>query len=336
MTGTQTTFSFRALKRLVSIGQVLAAYGLAGSLRLRGDQLVGPCPLHGGDNPTAFRVHLGRGLWRCFTACGGGDVVELVRRVEDCDYAEAARHLARIAGDQALTSPAITGPASRRGETAPFRPFRRRIPLDPRADFLQGRKDIDVATAARFEAGRTDRSTFLRGTVAVRLHDLDGRPLGYCGRRLDPDEIARWGKWRFPAGFPKAETLFNAHRALTARRGGLVVVECPWAVMRLAQAGIDGAVALLGTALSDAQAAWLAAAPAVLLMLDGDRAGRRAAATVAARLAGATTVAVHHLPDGCEPEDLDDRQLAAAVAGHDLIFLNQYCSSRAPSIGETT
>ena len=43
--------------------------------------------------PTAFRVHLTRGMWRCFTACGGGDTVDLIRCIENCSYAEAARYL---------------------------------------------------------------------------------------------------------------------------------------------------------------------------------------------------------------------------------------------------
>ena len=71
------------LKKQVGIGRVLEAYNLCRRLKHHGDQLVGPCPLHGGDNPTAFRVHLTRGLWNCFTACAGGDIVDLIRVIED-------------------------------------------------------------------------------------------------------------------------------------------------------------------------------------------------------------------------------------------------------------
>ena len=71
-------YGLRRLKARVPIAQVLAAHGLLDTLRPCGnDALTGPCPLHGGDNPTAFRVQLARGLWHCFTACGGGDTVEL-------------------------------------------------------------------------------------------------------------------------------------------------------------------------------------------------------------------------------------------------------------------
>jgi hypothetical protein len=42
------------LKRTVSIETVLNAEGLVTSLKRRGQRLVGPCPVHGGDNPHAF------------------------------------------------------------------------------------------------------------------------------------------------------------------------------------------------------------------------------------------------------------------------------------------
>ena len=149
--------------------------------------------------------------------------------------------------------------------------------------------------------------------VAVRLHDLVGRPLGYCGRRLDPKEIALWGKWRFPKNFPKSDCLFSAHRAYPFRQGGLVVVECPWAAMRLSQAGIPGTVALLGTHMSEVQAAWLAKARSILLLLDGDAAGHEATDRLKATLSRRTRVRTYRLPDGLEPEDLVDDELRRIV-----------------------
>ena len=77
--------AFSDLKRSVSIATVLTAEGLATSLKRRGQRLVGPCPVHGGDNPQAFVVDLDRDLWYCFTRCqGGGDVVELAHTLWSC------------------------------------------------------------------------------------------------------------------------------------------------------------------------------------------------------------------------------------------------------------
>jgi DNA primase len=312
------------LKKQVGIGRVLEAYGLCTRLKHHGDQLIGPCPLHGGDNPTAFRAHLTRGIYNCFTACGGGDTVELICNLEKCTKASAARIIRHL-----IATPPMSGPlgtdSQRYGATTTrtFRPFRRKIPLNPRLPFLQNIKGISVDTAIQFETGLADpKSSFLRGAVAVRLHDIKGHPIGYCARRLEPDAISRWGKWRFPTGLPKGQLLYNAHRALAARHRGIVLVECPWAAMRLTQAATSGVVALLGTTITETQLAWLASAPAVLLLMDADQPGRKAAKTIAQALNRHTTALIHHLPPDKEPEDLEDANLLSLVANAIPFSLN--------------
>jgi DNA primase len=312
-------FDFKYLKTKVGIDQVLAAYGLATKLRRRNHLLYGPCPLHGGDNPTAFHVHLKRGLWRCFTACGGGDIVDLIRSIEKCSFAEAAHHLNRLMGYVKPSSDSLfyTSPQP---NNCTFSPFVYHIPLKPSVPFLQDIKKISVSTALRYEAGTTNKGSFLRGTVAVRLHDLSGQPLGYCGRYLDHKSIIRWGKWRFPKNFPKKNVLYNAHRALCSRKQGVIVVECPWAVMRLAQAGVNSAVALLGTTISPAQISWISKAPKVLLLLDGDQSGKKAVSAIANILRHNTNIFIHSLPNDMEPEDLSDKQLVSVVSKYFNFF----------------
>jgi DNA primase len=304
-------YSFRYLKAKVGIGAILSHYRLDLHLKRHGDQLFGPCPLHGGDNKTAFRVNLGRGLWRCFTACGGGDQVDLIRKIEHCSYGEAARHLHRIATASQKTLRAIS-PSIPLSEQA-FTPFTQSLALKPRCHFLQNIKKILPSTAARFEAGTCRSSNFLKNMVAVRLHDINGNPLGYCGRRLDPNEVSRFGKWRFPKNFPKARILYNAHRAHRFQNQGIVIVECPWAVMRIAQAGFPHAVALLGTSLSQVQINWLSNAKFILLMLDGDPAGHTAAATIANNLGVAIKLLQYRLPENMEPEDLPEPYLRSLL-----------------------
>ena len=48
----------------------------------RGDQLRGPCPLHGSRSPRSrsFSAHLGRGVWRCFRCGASGNALELWAR----------------------------------------------------------------------------------------------------------------------------------------------------------------------------------------------------------------------------------------------------------------
>jgi DNA primase len=195
-----------------------------------------------------------------------------------------------------------------------FQPFRYQISLNPKTAFLQDKKRISINTARRFETGIADRSAFLKGTVAVRLHDFHGQPIGYCGRRLDQNQISAWGKWRFPRHLPKRRILYNAHRAFVYRKHGIILVECPWSAMRLSQAGRPNVVSLLGTSLSTIQADWLLAAPSVLLMLDGDDTGRKASKAIVEKLRGKTKTFVHQLRDGLDPDDLSDGELEVVVS----------------------
>jgi DNA primase len=308
-------FDFKALKSKIAIDQVLRAYGLDRWLHRKNDYLYGPCPLHRGDNITAFRVHLSRGVWHCFTGCGGGDIVELVRHIEKCSYAQVARILNRLI-ENAEPQPCFQPPLLTKRD---FRPYTQRLFLNPNVPFLQDHKKIFVHTAFTYEAGTSAKSAFLKDMVAVRLYDLTGSPLGYCGRRLDPLEIRKWGKWRFPPNFPKSTVLFNAHRAIPYIQKGIILVECPWAAMRFAQANVKNTVALLGTALSPIQIQWITKAPKVLLMLDGDPAGNKATEHIFAMLKGCLGVTVYRLPDGLEPEDLSDDKIKSIALHYSFL-----------------
>jgi DNA primase len=283
------------------------------AMRGRGHRLVGPCPVHRGDNPTAFVVDLRRQLWFCFSRChAGGDVVDLVRRMDHLGYRQTAVELARLAAiDPVSPDPTWAGVRAPPTPSA-FRPFTKRLHLDPHAPFLAA-KGIHAATAATFDAGQWHLPGFLRGCIGVRLHDVHGAPLGYAGRRLDPREARIYGKWKLPPALPKTTHLFNYHRVRDALADGVVVVECPWAVMRLHQLQLP-AVALLGTSLSPSQRELLAPAARVVLMLDGDAAGRTASRLLTDGLGGDTRARTCELPSGLDPDDLTDAQLAALAS----------------------
>ena len=293
---------FRCLKRSVTIEQVLASKGLLDRLRRRGAHLVGPCPIHHGDNPNAFTAHRQRNIWRCFTGCdAGGDVVELARRLEGGSYKAAAICLARLAGKATPEwRPRTPLPARPR----PFQPFTRLLPLDPTARFL-AHKGIRPEIARRFQVGAFYGHGMLAGCIAVRLFDPKGATLGYAGRRLEPEVARTRGKWKLPSGLPRNTLLYGYHHALHLLHHGVVLVECPWGVLRLAQLEIP-AVALLGTHLSPTQQGLLRDLPRVVILMDGDDAGRRAAATIRQGLHNAT---VCDLPDGLDPDDLEDKDL---------------------------
>lgn len=269
---------WRTFRSRVRIAQVLNALGRLHEFRVQGPRLIGPCPVHGGDNRHAFSVHRERNLWFCFTRCQrGGTVVDLVWLLSGRSWSRAARWLQQLA----MATPddpsweTLAAPVRDYQAPALFRPYTRRLGLDPAHPFF-GKIDLAPNTLRHFEAGAWYGRGLLEGTVAVRLHDPDGNPLGYAGRRLDPGQARDRGKWIWPPRYPKGDSLWNWHRIDPASPSGLVVVESPWSVMKLWQAGITNAVALCGVSASTKQRRRLARAQHILLVLDGDDVGRTA------------------------------------------------------------
>lgn len=308
---------FADLKRQVSIAAVLEDRGLLFRLTKRGPHLTGSCPVHQGDNPRAFVVNLEKNVWYCFTGCrSGGDVINLVMRLDHISHYQAACYLQRLR----LTPCHLKGYRSDSLRSPPeqtqrkFKSFTAKLPLQPKSPFLAA-KGILPSTADRFEAGACLYRGMLCGSVAIRLHDIQGRALGYAGRRLDPVRVHHSGKWVFPTAFPKKKVLYNYHRLCQKRVDTLVVTECPWGVMRLAQLDIP-AVALLGTRLFTLQQTLLKKFPNVVLMLDGDRAGRMAAKTIKDQLQSDIRISSIDLPEGNDPDDLDDATLIHLLDRH--------------------
>jgi DNA primase len=300
-------FTFKYLKARVSIAAVLQDKGLKTAFRKRGDQLVGPCPVHGGDNPNAFVISLSKNIWHCFTQCNaGGDVVELVRRLYNKTYPQTAAYLASLAN-----TPNASSLVHQTHMTRAFRPFTKSLTLNPSTPWL-AKKGITSLTAKRFEAGVYDAPGFLNGCIGVRLHNLQGNPIGYAGRRLHPKQVQLYGKWKLPPALPKSALLYNFHRLSSYTHNALVIVEGPWDVMRLTQLNI-AAVALLGIQLSPTQRDLLGSLQPVVLMLDGDCAGRRATTRIRNALEPNTIVHTITLPLDHDPDDLTDNQLSSII-----------------------
>jgi DNA primase len=306
--------NFAYLKRRVSIVTVLNTKAGMTQFKKRGDQLFGPCPVHGGDNPNAFVISLSKNIWHCFTRCNtGGDVIKLVQHLYGKDYRQTAAFLSSLA-DTAPSSLSVC-PAHYRKKS--FRPFTARLRLDASTPWLH-KKQINPATARHFEAGAYHGIGFLSGCIAVRLHDLLGHPIGYAARQLNPRRAKQYGKWKFPPRLAKNEILYNFHRIRPAKPKAVVVVECPWGVMRLAQLNIP-AVALLGIHLSSVQFNILKKLSRVVLMLDGDYAGRSATIRIRNALEPYTNVQCITLPLDLDPDDLTDNDLLSAT---DHFFFN--------------
>jgi len=307
---------FAAIKRSVDIRQVLDHYCVR-LKRVRQEYLRGLCPLptHGSaQSRESFGVDTGRNVWACHSAscCQarrgkvGGNILDLVACMEACSVREAALRL-RGWGDVSVETglrDQLVSKGKRSGrsqEELPRLSFTLRLQWHP---YLEQR-GILGQTAARFGVGYYGGSGFLRGRMVFPIHNVGGELVAYAGRTMD----GREPRYLFPPGFHKSQVVFNLHRAVecAARQGGVaIVVEGFFDCLKVHQAGYGNVVALMGASISDRQSELLDTFRELVVMLDGDEAGRRASRVLAARWPAASMAWV---PAGWQPDQLSSEEI---------------------------
>lgn len=290
---------FAEIRARVSLEEVLLGmYQLGERLKRSGKKLVGPCPIHGGDNPRAFQADLEKNVWYCHTGCHrGGNAIDFVSAIEKLPVRDAALklHAAYLAAGAAVaappppSTPAKPGAAPRAppaGTTPPPKtpapgapasaspeegdvegaalegsvnpPLSLRLTLSHDHPHLVKERGLSLKIVTEFGVGYCARG-LLRGMIAIPIRDEDGDLVAYAGRRLKSADIREHGKYRFPKNFRKELVLYNLERVKTLeRQDGVVLLEGFFSVLALAERGIPNAVASMGCTLSEAQADLLA------------------------------------------------------------------------------
>jgi DNA primase len=178
---------------------------------------------------------------------------------------------------------------------------------------------LEAGLCAPGEAGEGPRDRF-RDRILFPIRDGRGRAIAFGGRAMRKDAQAKYLNSPDTPLFDKGSTLYNLApaRAAAAKGAPVILSEGYMDVIALSEAGFPGAVAPLGTAVTERQLdlAWrLAAEPVVAL--DGDTAGQRAAGRVIdlalPRLAPNRSLRFALMPQGLDPDDLIRAQGPAAM-----------------------
>ena len=178
---------------------------------------------------------------------------------------------------------------------------------------------IEAGLAARPEDGGAPYDRF-RDRVMFPIRDAQGRCVAFGGRAMSQEARAKYLNSPETPIFDKSRTLYNLGpgRAAAATAGGVVVVEGYMDAIALVEAGVANVVANLGTALTEhhLRLLWRCAEEPVIA-LDGDAAGRRAAARVAEMalplLEPGRSLRFALMPEGLDPDDLARREGAEGV-----------------------
>jgi len=286
------SYDFQALK-LIPIASVLRHYGI--EVKKRNDkELVCACALpshkeaeHKNNNLT-FCIGVEKNKWYCQSdtcrAIGnhpkGGDVLDLVCRLDQCDVKTAAKKLSELFainqnpphGATGLNAtPRTLGTRDTTNDTSiavirnPPLAFILKN-LDPDHPFLKG-KGISIETAMEFGVGVHSGKGSMSNRVCFPIHE-DGQLVAYIGRSVDDSEP----KWKIPAGLVRS-FVFGIERCDPAKE--LILCESMWAVLWFHQCGLQAA-ALVACTMTEEQEKRLAPFNAIVLAMDNDAAGRDA------------------------------------------------------------
>ena len=186
-------------------------------------------------------------------------------------------------------------------------------PRDGKAtiEFLQSRghslKTIqDTGVAIPMSGSYSDRS---QGRVVFPLCDIDGNVIGYSARKIRESDEAKYVNSPETYLFHKSSVLYNYHIAKEQAKikGHIYVLEGFMDVYALHKIGIDNAVAIMGTALTQEHIALLRQLNVeIRLCLDGDLPGQTAMMKISKALAdsGLNTVVVDNQGSTKDPDEI--------------------------------
>jgi DNA primase len=329
-TNTDNWIDFKEIKQKVTMEMVLKHYGLWGSLKRSGDNLVSCCPIHKGSNPRQFSVNSKKNIFNCFGNCkSGGNVLDFVSKMEGISIREAGLFLqGRFLSTpikQSSQKPIATGKA-KKADTGPSTNPKEEKRINPPLSFkLKSLKTdhpffterkISPDTVKYFGLGLCTRG-ILKGRIAIPIHNESAELVAYCGRAVTDEQIKKSGKYKLPKSFVKSTVVFNLNRQ-TRNEGTYILVESFLSVFHLHQAGLPNVLALMGSSLSNEQEeliiTYSAPEAKIILMFDADESGRKCTENCLKRLGRRVfTRAIDLTPCAPKPHRLRLEQINALI-----------------------
>lgn len=259
--------------------KILEYYDL-NDYHINGNDIRMSCPIHNGNNKSAFVWRGEYQCWTCYSKCCqelfGSSAYGFILAMENGDYNNAheiasqitngnaeliierrqnkKKHVKQITHD---SQPAALDIAKTNFTYSSY-PYKRGIPRD-----IQERYKIGI-----YKDLYPDK-------IGFPVFDLKSRIVGITLRALHKTKNAP--KWiHKPDGYKSSVNLYNIHRAVPYN-GTMIVTEGPIDVLKLVTCGISNCVASFGSRLHDEQISLLKQAGVykVIMAYDNDEAGHK-------------------------------------------------------------
>ena len=309
-------------------------------LTQKGKNFFGVCPFHDDTNPS-MSVSREKQIYRCFSCGASGNVFNFIMDYEHVSFKEALSILANKTGIE-IKGLRLTKKESKYDKLYEIyelahkyyqnnmnssyakkakdylnnryitedmiREYKIGLSLDKNDDLskLLLAKGYDLNTLNDIDLSSYEKDVYIN-RIMFPLYDLNGRVVGFSGRRYDGIKENKYVNTKGTEIFQKGDTLYNYHlaREFVRSKNQVIVMEGFMAVIRSREAGIKNCVALMGTAMTKEQAQLIKRlSNHVVLSFDGDEPGRKACLDNGNELEKlGCTVSVVQLDNGLDPDD---------------------------------
>lgn len=280
-------------------------------LTKKGKYYWGKCPFHNDNNPS-MSVDETRQTYTCWSCHNSGNVFNFYEQIENITFADALKKLGDRVGIsisgyknensskyskyyeiydiaakyyQLMLTTAKGKEAKeyleKRGiNNETIKEFGIGLALSDKnklVEFLREKK-VDINTLNNLGLANNDNDTFIN-RIIFPLDDIQGRIVGFSGRRYDESKTAKYMNTIETPIFKKGNCLYhyNASKEYVRNEKFIIVMEGFMDVIRASTIGIKNTVALMGTALTDSHISLLKKiASTVYMCLDGDNPGQDA------------------------------------------------------------
>lgn len=309
------------IKKAVDVKQVLEYYG---AQRIRGNgHLRSTCPIHGGDNPSALVFDENQKVWYCHTGCmTGGSVFHFVMKMDNLEFKEAAEKLAEMFNVEvdwtmedidedefADLAKDFIKDAKRREEA------KKALPLyDPYFTRKTVKKYRNFSPEAIEHYGlqvATDGELVDR--IVMPLEDQDNRLVGYSGRRIKADMVAKW--MHKPNGLQLGKIVpgIGLNNVWIREKAEIIIVEGIFDCIRTWDYGYKHVATTMAANITDEQVRLIQMnAFTVILGYDNDLAGRNATRKAIEKMQHSLDMWILDIPEGSDPCELSKEEMDLA------------------------
>jgi DNA primase len=288
----------------------------------------GCCPIHGGDNATAFSWVKDRGYFRCFTRhCerDGADIFDFVQKYKKCTLRQARKIVADIVitgkYDNVSNQKLLAETEFERYIKNNAKKNKEFQVIDPsclsrlKEDVYLISRGFSKEVVDEFSIGYCDSpKSVYYGRVCVPVFHHSGSLVGFTARVTNEEyKEKKQAKWFHTPGLPKGQMLFNLDKAkeYIKKSNQVVLVEGPLDVLKFWMTGIYNVCAVLGSDLSGPQRSLLLENDCydIILAFDNDAAGIDSTNKAIASCSNYFRMSQYKLPKGRDIGDLETNEI---------------------------